>query len=365
MTFGAGMFGALSPTTMRRPTDQQGGLAAMLGGLAQQQQPQQMGMAPAPQPAAGGRIPVSGGSSPDLSKLFAEADKMASQSGGEGGINGFTPTAEAAGNLADYRAWNQIYNAVNTPRAPGTGMLPLETALYRQRIDVPKGMSGREIQNQMDLMMMSGLSYSEALGKLGYTGDIQGTGAGQSAASEAAQKEAEAFLKSLGLGGSSSGGGSGGSNSMSTSSSSRQASSSSNVPLSATAVTGGPGATEPGRIPVSTGTAATPGSITSKPAGVSNADWKKYQSLSDKIANRSRSISDKNQKWYDNFVAKYGTSTPAPGGGGGGGGGGGTPLPGGSTGGPQDYAAGLGLLTRPYDNPFERRNLWNQFPGGP
>lgn len=127
---------------------------------------------------------------------------------------------------------------------------------------------------------------------------------------------------------------------------------------------GGPGATEPGRIPVSTGGVnlngpGLAGTITTKPQGVSGSDWKKYQSLTDKINNRSRPISDKNQQWYDNFVAKYGTPATPPGGGGGGGGG--TPLPGGVVNDPTTFA-NVGLLTRPYDNPFERRDLWQLFP---
>lgn len=118
--------------------------------------------------------------------------------------------------------------------------------------------------------------------------------------------------------------------------------------------------TAPGRIPVSTGTVNlnTPGSITTKPSGVSGQDWKKYLSLSDKIANRARPISAKNQAWYDNFTSQYGTPVtptppPPPGGG--------TAPPGGVVNDPTTFA-NIGLLTRPYDNPFERRDLWQLFP---
>lgn len=360
MTFGAGMFGALSPTTMRRPTDQSGGLAAMLGGLAQQQ-PQQMGMATAPQPTAGGRIPVSGGSSPDLSKLFAEADKMAKMSSGGGGemVNGqFQPSEETMKAYKDFQNYNQLYNTGFTH--------PASPASIKNR-----AAETVDLRRQMDLMSISGMPQAEILKNLGH--DAQGE-AGASAASLAAQKDAEQFLAGLGQGGgsmaSASSGGripvssTGGGSSGSLASTSSRTSSPTRTSAPTTGGTSFVDPTLPGRIPVSTGTAATPGSITSKPAGVSNADWKKYQSLSGKIDNRERPISAKNQKWYDNFVAKYGTTTtPPPAGGGGGGGGGGSTSP--PTGSPQDYAAGLGLLMRPYDNPFERRNLWNQFPGGP
>lgn len=351
-----GSFGSFMP----RPQGQSGLASQMggsLGGFGSQPMNAPQQQAAAPQPSTGGRIPVSGGTTPDLSKLFAEADKMAAQSGGGGEmVNGrFQPDEATLNAYRDYQLYNKLYQ--NGPYSPHSIVAPV------QRLKAT-----RDQQRQMDMMSLSGMPQSEILTNMGQTALGEG---GNSAASTAAQKDAEQFLASLGLGGgTSSGGSSGGSSSRSSGGSSSDLASRITSARSSTQQSGGSSAnfvdpTAPGRIPVSTGTAATPGSITTKPAGVSNSDWQKYKSLSDKIENRDRPISSKNQKWYDNFVAKYGTSTPAPGGGGGGGGGGSTPLPGGSTGGPQDYAAGLGLLTRPYDNPFERRNLWNQFPGGP
>jgi hypothetical protein len=115
---------------------------------------------------------------------------------------------------------------------------------------------------------------------------------------------------------------------------------------------------EPGRIPVSTGSVNAP--LLSKPSGVSGSDWKKYQSLTDKVANRTRPISSKNQQWLAAFNATHGATI-----GGGGGGGGGGAIPGGVAPPPGVVNPDLGLLTRPYENPFEQRNLWNLFPPKP
>lgn len=116
--------------------------------------------------------------------------------------------------------------------------------------------------------------------------------------------------------------------------------------------------TLPGRIPVSTGMPSLAGSITAKPAGVSSADWQKYQNLSGKLTDPNNgTISSKNQKWYDAFVAKYGVAPmPVPNPGTGGGGTNGLPTS------PPGVLPDVGLLTRPYSNPFEQRNLWNLFP---
>jgi len=329
------------PSNLAQQQGTIGGFPMMPMGMPQQQQQQA-----APQPAAGGRIPVSGGGGGALDALFREADRMAKMSSGGEMVNGqFQPDEETMKAYQDYRLYNKLYQ--NGPYNPHSIVAPV------QRLKATRNM-----QRNMDLMSLSGMPQSEILTKLGHT--AQGDG-GNSAASTAAQKEAEDFLRGMGFDvpQSSSGGSSGGSSSSRSSGSSRSSSvsqRSSSNPVNA-AVTGGIGATEPGRIPVSTGTAATPGSITTKPQGVSNSDWQKYKSLSDKIANRDRPISDKNQKWYDNFVSKYGSTSPPPAGGGGGGGGTSTPPPAM----PQTYAD-IGLLTRPYDNPFERRNLWNLFP---
>lgn len=119
------------------------------------------------------------------------------------------------------------------------------------------------------------------------------------------------------------------------------------------------GPTEPGRIPVSTGTVLSGQAPSTKPPGMGSSNWSRYQ----KFVTRDPSTLSKDQTaWMDKMQSKFpellsGPATPLPPGPGG------TPLPGGGV--PNDptaYMPDVGLLTRPYDNPFERRDLWQLFP---
>lgn len=201
MTFGAGMFGSLMP----RPQATMGGMRPtgpsnlaqqtvqgwtggqgfsgmpMLGGAPQQQ------AAPAANPTAPGRIPVSGMAPASLAGLFAEADKMAKQSNtppattqdgkpvnSQGDwLTGKAPTtAEEA--WAQYQADNQFLQNHHAMIGNPLGLSP-ETQKYLVQ------------QREKEVFMRN-------------FGAEGGSSPETKAASEAAMKDAQAFLKGLGLG---------------------------------------------------------------------------------------------------------------------------------------------------------------------
>jgi hypothetical protein len=216
MTFGAGTFGTFAPQLMQRP--QSSGLAAQMrggqmgmmprpdipsglaGALGGQQssglagalggQQQSMPSFGAPQPTSEGRIPVSGGTSPDLAKLFAEADKAAASTGTGSNMFGFTADQKTQDAYADMKRYNQIYSG--PPNDPTNRNAVWGWQIASHGLDIPKGIRASQLQKQMDMMVMSGMSYGDVLGKIGAESK-------SSAGSLAAQKDAEAFLKGLGL----------------------------------------------------------------------------------------------------------------------------------------------------------------------
>lgn len=318
-----------------------GGLAGAMG----QSMPQAQTMAPAqsmlgaPLPTGDpGRIPTStmGQGAGSLASLFAAVDKGVKASNGSSAY-GFDPK----------NPWNyyngQTFTAGNKPD------------------QIPEGwkIGSNADGSQFTLLNRTPEFLDAESQRMQAIQDMKnGGGSGSSGSSNSAFNDANSFLQGLGLAGSgpATGSGLGGGSGKGKGNKQQGGLGASNAAAAAApALTG-----EPGRIPVSTGTAT--GSITTKPPGVSGADWKRYQSLSAKLAN-SKTISSKNQSWYDAFVKANGTAGPPAGGGGGTPGGGGV-IPGGVAPPPGVVNPQLGLLTRPYDNPFERRNLWNLFPQG-
>lgn len=187
-------------STMRRPTGPSNLATSMFGGLAAQQPMMPMLGAQTtgqPQPTATGRITIGGATPPNLAALFAEADKMAkeAQSSVKGGTmsgNTYQPSQETQNLYKDWQAYNNLYQYGYASPVKGVAALIGSRQGYGKQGPVA-------LRKQLDQMSLGGMTQSEILKQLGYK--TASDGSGQSAASTAAMKEAEAFLKSLGLGG--------------------------------------------------------------------------------------------------------------------------------------------------------------------
>ena len=85
----------------------------------------------------------------DLSKLFAEADKMAKMSGGGQMVNGqFQPDEETMNAYKDFQTYNTLYQ--NGPYNEHSLVAPIQ-----------KLKATREMQRNMNMMSLSGMPQSD------------------------------------------------------------------------------------------------------------------------------------------------------------------------------------------------------------